>query len=86
MSGHFPNVWVVESTDLLEFDDSAFVRKLDWSSSRRVLTQGKVRPHFIVIIYISTQDPFQVSGTKYDDMVQARPPDGANDGFCHGER
>ena len=72
---------MVESTDLSEFDDSPFTGKLDRSPIRRVLTQGKVRSHSVVIIYILGQDSLQVSGPKYDDMVQALTPDGANNAF-----
>ena len=72
---------VVESTDLFEFEDSPFTGKLDRSPIRRVLTQGKVRSHSVVIIYILDQDSLQVSGPKYDDMVQALTPDGANNAF-----
>lgn len=81
VSSRHSHVLVVEPTDLFEFDDSAFVRKLDRSPIWRILTQGKVRSHFVVIIDIPSQNSLQVSGPKNDDMIQALSPNGTNDAF-----
>jgi len=81
VSSRHSHVLVVEPTDLFEFDDTTLVRMMHWSSIRRVLAQGQVRSHSVVIIDILSQDSLQVSGAKYDHMVQALTPDGANKAF-----
>ena len=73
---------VLESADLLEFGDLPACGGLSWPSIKRVLVQGKVCSHTFVIIDVSSQDSLQVTGTKYDHMVQEFPPNGTDDTFC----
>jgi hypothetical protein len=73
---------VVESADLLEFGDLPACSGSGGPSIKRVLVQGKVCYHTVVIINISSQESLQVTGTKYDHMVQEFPPNGTDDTFC----
>ena len=52
-SGSFPDVLMMKSTDLLDFDNSPAAREIHRSPIRRVLVQGKVRSHTVVILKIS---------------------------------
>lgn len=72
---------LVESTDLLEFDDLRVAGGLDGSSIRGIFTQGTARPDVVVIVYISNPDLLQTSWTEHDDMVQALASDGPDDAF-----
>ena len=73
---------MVESTDLFDFDNSPAAREMHRSSIRRVLVQGKVRSHTVVILQVSVQDLFQVAWPKYDDMIEALTTDRSDDAFC----
>ena len=51
---------------------------LNSATQRRIFAQGKVRPHAVVIAGVGRQDPTQVPLPEHQDMVQALPPDRAD--------
>ena len=51
---------------------------LDRPTARRILVQGQMRSQFVVIAGIGRKDPAQVGLAKDDDVIEAFPPDRAD--------
>ncbi len=52
--------------------------KLNGTAVRHFLVQSKVGPHAVVIARVSRKNPAQVVLPKYHGVVEALPPDGAD--------
>ena len=70
---------------------SDLAEPLDWTNQGRVLGQGKMRPHVVVVGSIGLEDPSQMVLAQDHDVVQALPrriePISLSAWpFCRGER
>ena len=70
---------VVESTDHRLSNDLASVRRLDFTSKRRIAFQGHVATCLVVVSEEGRQDSTQMSLVQYDDVGQALAANAADE-------
>lgn len=68
-----PLVAVVESADLRDSDDGANFGALDGLGLGWVLSQRKVRPGSVVVVYVATNRAQQLRFVERDDVVETFP-------------
>ncbi len=68
-------VAVVQSTDLRECDDLAFLRCRSWPWKRCVLVQGQVGAGSVTVREVGPKNAPKVPLVPHDDMIQARTAD-----------
>jgi len=81
---------MMQTADLGDGRHSSPPRRLDDARERSVVVQSVMRPRIVVIIEVTGQTAFEVGFVEDDDMIEALPPDRADQpfdvGFCQGAR
>ena len=75
-SGLRPAVFIVQPAE--DRLGSELAEALDRPMARRILTQGQMRSHFVVIDDIGGKVPAEVGLAEYDDVIKAFPADQAD--------
>jgi hypothetical protein len=77
-------VLMMETAEIGAGHDATHDRRLDWTGDRRVVVQGKMSPRAVVVGDIRHEDAPQMPFVQHDDVVQAFPPDRADQPFHVG--
>src|ERR1035438_6771292 len=77
-SGGAPFVTMVQTAHLRDRDHSPEFRRLHFPWLWRVLLQRQMRPGLVIIGKIRGQSAPQTGFVEYDHMIQAFPPNGAD--------
>jgi hypothetical protein len=75
---------MMQTADLGDGRHSSPPRRLDDAREESVVVQSAMRPRMVVIIEVAGQDALEVGFVDHDDMIQALPPDRADQPFDVG--
>jgi hypothetical protein len=70
---------MMQSADLGNLDHRAKCWRFDGTTTRRILVKRQVRPATRVILEIVSEDSAHAKRVEHNDVVQALPPDGADE-------